>query len=175
VGRCPTRWPPCRIWVAPSVQRRKVWLTPNAGVPCINAAKTRKPLKLAGVPQTAEPVSAVSGLKFTIWWEHVEDILLLNSLFPIVDMFLNCEDIARQSCTMVPRWRFLGVFASYIFSEPRAAGFRHASWIPTKATPCVEVCQTSNLRQLRLSEEKKKERRKKNKPQDENIMACRIP
>jgi len=30
----------------------QVWLTPNTGVPCSNAAKTRNPLKLAGVPQT---------------------------------------------------------------------------------------------------------------------------
>ena len=37
--------------VAPSVQRRKVWLTPNTGVPCSNAAKMRNPLKLAGVPK----------------------------------------------------------------------------------------------------------------------------
>jgi len=27
------------------------WLTPNTGVPCSNAAKTRNPLKLAWVPQ----------------------------------------------------------------------------------------------------------------------------
>ena len=31
---------------------KKVWLTPTTGVPCSNAAKTRNPLKLAGVPQT---------------------------------------------------------------------------------------------------------------------------
>jgi len=42
-----------------------------------NAAKTRKPLKLAGVPQTGKPVSAASGPKFTILWGHLEDILLL--------------------------------------------------------------------------------------------------
>jgi len=47
-------------------------------------------------------------------------------------------------------------FASCICSEPRAAGFRPASEICTKATPCVEVWQTSNLRWLRLGEEKKK-------------------
>jgi len=47
-------------------------------------------------------------------------------------------------------------FASRVFSEPRAAGFRPASYIHTKATPCVEVWQTSNLRRLRLGEEKKK-------------------
>jgi len=50
-------------------------------------------------------------------------------------------------------------FASCVFSEPRAAGFRPASEIRTKATPCVEVRQTSNLRRLRLGEEKK-ERKK---------------
>ena len=44
----------------------KVWLTPTTRVPCSNAAKTRHPLKFAGVPQTPEPISAVSGLKFTI-------------------------------------------------------------------------------------------------------------
>jgi len=50
-------------------------------------------------------------------------------------------------------------FASYVFSEPRAARFRPASEICTKATPCVEVWQTSNLRRLRLGEEKKEERK----------------
>jgi len=47
-------------------------------------------------------------------------------------------------------------FASCVFSEPRAAGFRPASEIRTKSTPCVEVWQTSSLRRLRLGEEKKK-------------------
>jgi len=64
-------------------------------------------------------------------------------------------------------------FASCVFSELRAAGFRPASYIRTKATPCVEVWQTSNLRRLRLGEEKKG--RRKNKPQHENIMVCPIP
>jgi len=54
--------------------------------------------------------------------------LLLSKFFPIVDTCLNCEDIARQSCAMVPRWRFLATFfASCVFSEPRAARFRPAS------------------------------------------------
>jgi len=48
-------------------------------------------------------------------------------------------------------------FASCVFSKRRAGGFRPASEIRTKATPWVEVWQTSDLRQLRLDEEKKKE------------------
>jgi len=94
--------------------------------PCSNTAKTRKPLKLAGVPQTNETISAASGPKFTILWGHVEEVLLLNKFFPIVDMCRSCEDIARQSCAMVPRWRFLATFLRLICSEPRAAHFRPA-------------------------------------------------
>jgi len=68
---------------APSVQRRKVWLTPTTRVPCGNAAKTRNPFKFAGVPQTNETISAASGPKFTILWRHVEEILLLNKFFQL--------------------------------------------------------------------------------------------
>ena len=46
--------------MAPSVQRRKVSLTPSTRVPCSNAAKTPNPLKLPDVPQTNEPISAAS-------------------------------------------------------------------------------------------------------------------
>jgi len=104
-----------------------VWLTPTTRVPCSNAAKTRNPLKLPRVPQTNETISAASGPKFTILCGHVEEILLLNKFFfSIVDACLSCEDIARQSCGMVPRWRFLATFGSCICSEPRAAPFRPA-------------------------------------------------
>jgi len=64
-----------------SVQRRKVWLTPTAGVLCSNAVKTRKPLKFVGVPQTPDPISAISGPKFAILWGHLEDMLLFNKFF----------------------------------------------------------------------------------------------
>jgi len=88
-----------------------VWLTPTTRVPCSNAAKTRNPRKLPGVPQTNEKISAANGPKFTILWGHVGEILLLNKFFfPMVDTCLSCEDIARQSCGMVPRWRFLATF-----------------------------------------------------------------
>jgi len=53
----------------------------TTGVPYSNAAKTRNPLKFAGVPQTNETISAASGPKFTILWVHVEEILLLNKFF----------------------------------------------------------------------------------------------
>ena len=58
-----------------------VWLTPTTREPCSNAAKTRNPLKFAGVPQTGQPISAARRRKFTILWGHVEDILLVNKFF----------------------------------------------------------------------------------------------
>jgi len=79
-------------------------LTPTTRVPCSNAAKTRNPLKFTGVPQTRQQILAVSGPKFTVLSEHVEKVLLFNKFFPIVDTCLSCEDIARQSCTMMRSW-----------------------------------------------------------------------
>jgi len=98
-------------------------------MPCSNAAKTRKLLKFAGMPQTNEMISAASGLKFSILRGHVEEILLLNKFFPTVDMCLSCEDIAQQSCAMVPRWRFLATFVRPVFSASHVqqASDMHAS------------------------------------------------
>jgi len=88
-------------------------------MPCSNAAKKRKQLKFAGVPETGQPISAVSGPKFAILWGHVEDCCLTSSFFSIVDTCLSCKDIARQSCAMVPRWRFLATFLRPLFSASR--------------------------------------------------------
>jgi len=69
----------CRIELAPSVQRRKVWLPPTTGVTCSNATKTRNPLKLARVPQSRGPISATSvEPKFIILWERLEIVVLLQ-------------------------------------------------------------------------------------------------
>jgi len=79
---------------------RKVWLMPTTRVLCSNAAKTRKPLKFAGVPQTRQQISAVRRPKFTILWGQVEDVSVFNKFFPIVDTCLSCENTARQSCAI---------------------------------------------------------------------------
>ena len=50
-------------------------------MPCSNAAKTRNPLKFAGMPQTTGSISAASGPKFTILCGHLDDILLLNKFY----------------------------------------------------------------------------------------------
>jgi len=116
--------------MAPSVELRKVWLTPTTTVPCSNAAKMRYPLKFAGVSQTPEPISAISGPKFAILCSaDVEDILLFNRFFPSVDTRLSCEDIAGQSCSIVLRWRIFGYFLHPVFS---ASHVQHVSHLHSK-------------------------------------------
>jgi len=62
----------------------------------------------------------------------MEEILLLNNFFPIADTCLICEDIARQTCGMVPRWRLVGDFLRAVFSASRA---HHVSDLQSKFTP----------------------------------------
>jgi len=104
---------------------------PHYYMPCSNAAKTRNQLKFGGVLQTNEMISAASGPKFTILWGHLDGILPLKSFFPIVDTCLSCEDIARQICAMVPRWRFSATFLRPVFSASRV---QHISDLHSKFT-----------------------------------------
>jgi len=63
---------------------QRVGLTSVEQRQCSNLAKTRNPLKFAGVSQTRQPISAVSRPKFTILWEHVVEILLFNTFFRLL-------------------------------------------------------------------------------------------
>jgi len=150
--------------MVPSVQRRKVWLTLTTQLPCSNAAKMRKPLKLAGVPQTTRSISAASGPKFTILWRHVEEILLLNKFFPIVDTCLSCEDIARQSCMMVHRWRLFGDFLRPAFP---VSSVQHVSDLHPKFA--LRPHHMADIQSPTAEIRRGKKKRKKNKRQDENI------
>ena len=56
--------------------------------------------------------------------------MLFNKFFfPIVDTCLSCEDIARQSCAMVPTWQ---VFASLLHSVFPASCVQHISDLHSK-------------------------------------------
>jgi len=61
-----------------------------------DACQDAKPVEICRVPQTTASISAASGPKLAILWGHVDGILLLNKFFPIVDMWLSCEDISYR-------------------------------------------------------------------------------
>ena len=84
-------------------------------VPCSNSYQDAKPVEICwDAPNSPTDLSRQ--------WAEVHHIVrtcggrhrCLKSFFPIVYACLSCEYIARHSCAMVPRWRFLGVFASCI-------------------------------------------------------------
>jgi len=103
--------------------------SPTTRVPCSNAAKTRNPLKLAGVPQTTGPISAASGPKFAILWDMWRRYCCLSCFFPIVDTCLSCKDIMQQSYAMVLRWR---IFASFLRPVFPASRLQHISDLHSK-------------------------------------------
>ena len=89
-------------------------------MPCSNAAKMRNPLKFAGVPQTTRSISVASGLKFTILWGDMEDILLLNKFFFRLSIRAL---IAKTQTDKVVRWcpdgDFGRLFLHPVFSASR--------------------------------------------------------
>jgi len=104
---------------------RSVWLTPTTRAPCSNAAKTRNPLKLAGVPQTRPQISAVSRPKFTILRGHVEEILLFNNFFRLSTSAL----VATIWPDKVVRWCRYSDFLRHVFPASR---LQHISDLDSK-------------------------------------------
>jgi len=91
-------------------------------------------------------------------------------------------------CNGAQTANFLQFFMSCISSEPRAAHFRPAFQIHTKATPCVEVrvllCYGALeivsviiilIIQSAAAEIRQGKKERRNKPQGKNIKACHIP
>jgi len=134
-------------------------------LPCSNAAKTRKPLKLAGVPQTTGPISAATRPKFTILSGHVEEILLFNKFFFRLSIYV--PSLRRYSPIQLCDGAQKAIFGDFLGSAFPVNRAQHISdlhlkfALRAKATPCVEVWQTSNLRRLRLGEKKRRNHRAK--------------
>jgi len=80
VGQCPSDGHPAECKWRP-LSNAATLADARTRVPCSNAAKTWNPLKVAGVPQTHQWISAVSQPKFAILWGHVGQTLLFNKFF----------------------------------------------------------------------------------------------
>ena len=121
---------------------------------CSNAPKTRNPLKFARVPQTRQQISAVSRAKFTILSGHVDwrRYCCITSFFLLSIHAL----VAKIWPDKVVRWRRDGDFCVLYLQRAACSAFQTCIQNCTKATPCVQVWQTSTLQRLRLGEEKKK-------------------
>jgi len=80
----------------------------------------------------------------------------LTSFFPIVDTCLSSEDIARQICAMVPKWRFLRP----VFSASRVQHISdmHSNFALRPHTMCGSMVDsqsaTAEIRQGKKKEER---------------------
>ena len=71
-----------------------------------------------GCPKLANRSQPLAG-RSTPYSEDTLGETLLFKIFPIVDTCLSCEDIARQSCAIVPKCRIFGVFLGPAFPASR--------------------------------------------------------
>ena len=91
-----------------------VWLTPTTRCRAVTLPRRETSWKLQGylkLVNRSQPLGRSSPYCGDMWRRYC----CLTSFFPIVDTCLSCEDIARQSCGMVPRWRFFASFLRPVF------------------------------------------------------------
>ena len=68
------------------------------------------------LPNRLQPLVGRSSPYYEDMWRRY---CRLASFFPIVDTCHSCEDTARESCEMVPRWWFFGHFLPPVFTASR--------------------------------------------------------
>ena len=144
---------------------------------CSNASKTQNPLKFVGVPQTPEPISAVSGPKFTILSGHVEEVLMLNKFFFRLPIHALGTKIWPDK---VVRWCRYGDFLRPVFAASRVQRISdlHSRFalrphhVPKYGKQSKHpISYRWDYRRGKKEEEEEERRRKK---QDENIMVYPI-
>jgi len=86
---------------------------------------------LQGCPKLANRSQQLVGQSSPYYEDMWRRYCCSTSFFPIVDTCLSCEDIARQTCGMVPRWQLFGGFLHAVFSASRV---QHVSDLHSKFT-----------------------------------------
>ena len=71
---------------------------------------------LQGCPKLTKRSQPLVGRSSPYYGDMWRRYCCLTSFVPIVDTCLICEDMALQSCAMVPRWRFLVTFLRPVFA-----------------------------------------------------------
>jgi len=114
---------------------RALCSTPQFGwrllVECRSVTLPRRKTRwnLLGCPKLTKRSQSLVGRSLPQYKDMWERYYCLTSLFPIVDTCLSCEDIARQSCAMVLRWRF---FAQFLRPVLPASRVQHISDLHSK-------------------------------------------
>ena len=107
-----------------------VWLTPTTRVPCITLPRRKTRWNYPGSPKLTKRSQPLVG-RSSPYCGPCRRYCCLTSFFPIVNTCLSCEDIAWQSCGIVPRWQFLATFLGPAFAASRV---QHLSDLHSKFT-----------------------------------------
>ena len=91
-----------------------VWLTPTSTCRAVTLPRRETIWNVVGCSKVTKRSQPLVGRSSPYCGDIWRTYCCLTSFFPIVDRCLSCEDIARQSCTMVRRSRFFATFASCI-------------------------------------------------------------
>ena len=90
----------------------------------VTLPRRETPWNYQGCPKLTKRSQPLVGRSSPYYEDMWRRYCCLNNFFPIVDTCLICEDIARRSCAMVPRWRFWRLFCVLDLQRAR---FRPAS------------------------------------------------
>jgi len=117
---------------APSVQRRKVWLTPTTRCRAITLPRRETRWNLQRCPKLANTSKPLVGRSLPYCGNMWRRCCCLTSFFSNCRyVCLSCEYTARQSCAIVPRWQMFGDFCVLHFSASRV---QHISDLYSKFT-----------------------------------------
>ena len=128
---------------------------------------TRNPSKFAGVPKLANRSQPLVGRSSPYNKDMCRRHCCLTSFFLIVDTCLSCEDIARQSCAMVPRWRLFGdfwrLFCVLYLQRATCCAFQtcilNSHYGHTTCRSMADIqCAAAEIRRGKREEERKKDR-----------------
>jgi len=103
-----------------------VWLTPTTRCHAVMLPRRETHWNLQGCLKLANWSQPLVGRSSPYCGDMWRTYCCLTSFFPIVDtgMCRSCEDIARQSCAMVPRWRFFATFCVLCFQRAACSRFQ---------------------------------------------------
>ena len=113
-----------------------LWSTSIERRRCSNKAKTRNPLKFAGVPQTGKRISAANQPKFAILWRKY------CCLTRFVSDCRYMPSLRRYSPTKLCDGAQMAIFGDFLRLVFSANRVQHVSDLHPKfalATPCAEV------------------------------------
>ena len=139
MGQCPTWWPPAEYRWRPLFNAAEFGWRPLLECRAVTLPRRESRWNLQGCPKLVNRSQPLVG-RSSPYCGNIWTYCCLTRFFPIVDTCLSYEDIARKSCPMVPRWRFLPTFWVLHFSEPRAARFWPASYNRTETYGRDPIC-----------------------------------